>query len=109
MACITCPFAFTDESEQAQNYGCLPTPLDIIRMKRESGHNWACHHNENQKCKGFEDFVKYNQESEFSVDKMKDIDTSTGNLISYETWCHEGPEAAIKEADERGKQNENLK
>lgn len=101
MACITCPFAFTDESEQVQNYGCLPTPYEIIEMKRKSGHNWACHGNEKKKCTGFQEYVAYIQEQEHVQgyeDNLKDIDTSTGGLISYDVWCKEGEEAALAAA-----------
>lgn len=27
-----CPFAFNDESEKVQGYGCIPTPYEIIIM-----------------------------------------------------------------------------
>ncbi|AZV43637.1 hypothetical protein BAOM_3028 [Peribacillus asahii] len=100
MACECCPFAFTDASEEVQNYGCLPTPYDIIQMKRKTGHNWACHSNEKKICKGFVDHVKWSQENAFA-DKLDDIDTSKGNLISYETWYYKGEEEAIKEADSK--------
>lgn len=98
MACECCPFAFTDASEEVQNYGCLPTPYEIIQMKRKSGHNWSCHSNEKVICKGFVDHVKWINENGY-VNDLKDIDTSKGNLISYDTWYREGEEAAIKEAD----------
>lgn len=101
MACECCPFAFTDASEQAQGYGCLPTPYDIVQMKRKSGHNWACHSNENTICKGFVDHVQWMQEHG-SVDKLDDIDTTEGNLISYDTWYREGEEVALMKAKNKG-------
>lgn len=88
--CNTCPFAHTDESEYVQNLGCLPEPHDIVKMKIESGHNWACHGDEDKICSGFVNHIKENH---------PELDTTTGNLISYDTWCHHGPEVAMKEAD----------
>lgn len=94
-SCTHCPFAFTDASEEVQNYGCLPTPWDIIQMKRKSGHNWACHGNEKKICSGFVGFVK-----EYP-NKYSDIDTNTGGLISYEIWNQKGEEEAFREANLR--------
>jgi hypothetical protein len=87
--CITCPFAFTDESEEVQNYGCLPSAYDIIQMKKKSGHNWSCHGNESVMCGGFAQYVR---------EYHPELDLSVGNLISYKTWYHEGEEAALIEA-----------
>lgn len=48
----TCPFAFTEASEKAQNYGCLPSPHEIIMMRIEHGKTWACHDDVTKPCIG---------------------------------------------------------
>lgn len=50
--CNSCPFNCTDESDYAQNMGCLPDRKDIIKLKDQTVHNWACHSNPKRKCQG---------------------------------------------------------
>lgn len=50
--CRSCPFTFTPEAEVATNSGCLPSGVEILQMKRETGDNWACHSNCNRICQG---------------------------------------------------------
>lgn len=47
-----CPLALTDVSEEIQNYGCLPTGMDILVMRHVHGKTWACHSNPDKPCLG---------------------------------------------------------
>lgn len=48
----TCPFAFTEESEQLQSYECLPDPHAIRYMRIHHGKTWACHSDPTKPCAG---------------------------------------------------------
>lgn len=50
--CIACPFAYSEESEKVQNYGCLPSAGEIVAMAKSEKGIWACHSNENLTCRG---------------------------------------------------------
>lgn len=60
--CNTCPFNyFSEESDRVQNYGCLPTPLQIVEMCKEENKNWACH-GTNELCGGYIAYLKRNKQ-----------------------------------------------
>lgn len=50
--CLTCPFNVSAESEQAQNYGCLPTPAEIVHLSVSLNRPWGCHCCESTACAG---------------------------------------------------------
>jgi hypothetical protein len=53
-----CPFAFTEISEQVQNYGCLPTPYEIMTMRTKFNKTWACHAEPTSPCVGAINYLK---------------------------------------------------
>lgn len=86
MICEGCPCAFTETSEQAQNFGCLPTIQDLFRIQKR-GKNWACHEDDTRVCSGFAVFCK---EEGYPYDK-------TLPLASYSIWYHEGEDALFED------------
>ncbi len=95
MTCTHCPFAFTDESDEVQNYGCLPTPYEILSMKVETGHNWSCHEEPTKICAGFASWVKKNRGKVIDGIDMSTINFKEGKIINADLWQTHGFEAAI--------------
>lgn len=50
--CSSCPFNYTEQSEYAQNTGCLPSKKDILQLKDDKNENWACHSYNKRICVG---------------------------------------------------------
>jgi len=73
-----CPFAYTEESEQVQNYGCLPTPIDIVNMKVNHDKTWACHSNPTKPCMGA---LKYFEKNDIPT-------TVNGELLTEDSDWH---------------------
>jgi hypothetical protein len=68
--CLTCPFSATPEAEYAMNSGCLPHAGEIIALKQQTGHNWACHSNCNRACQGL---VAHNEEAKLGLDMSEGL------------------------------------
>ena len=69
----SCPFAFSDESEKVQNYGCIPTRGEIISMKIDFDKSWACHDNPSKPCLGALKALSYSN-----------VDNKVNSLISID-------------------------
>lgn len=54
----SCPFACTEQSEYAQNTGCLPSPGEILNMRIHHGKTWACHSDITKPCIGAINYLK---------------------------------------------------
>jgi hypothetical protein len=46
------PFAHSDESDMIQNFGCLPSNVEILSMRIHHDKTWACHSNPDKPCLG---------------------------------------------------------
>lgn len=48
--CSGCPFGFSEESDYVNNLGCLPSPREILQLKKNNV-DWQCH-SEPHVCQG---------------------------------------------------------
>ena len=60
-------------------------------MKKQSGHNWACHNDESKLCSGFVDHLQH---------YYPELNPLVGELISYTTWYNLGDIEAMNTAGE---------
>lgn len=75
--CITCPFneGITEEADQIQNYGCLPTKFDNINCFDRRGYSISCHEHDRAHCRGLV------EERPKAVKKP---------VLAYSRWYQEG-------------------
>jgi hypothetical protein len=64
----SCPFACSEASDIAQNYGCLSTAYDIKIMRLQYGKTWACHSDTTKPCQGAVQYLKRNGEDASVID-----------------------------------------
>ena len=81
--CNGCPFNFfSEESNQAQNYGCLPEPYHVKAVYDELGGVWGCHETSEEDnnlapCTGFIQWMA----SKGTPIKIKDKP-----IVDYSRW-----------------------
>ena len=75
--CQSCPFSGSEQGEEGINLGCLPSPYEILQLKREQNSNWMCHHNESKSCAGFRDMC-----AELNINPLE------GENLKYTKWYH---------------------
>ncbi len=94
--CKGCPFndGLTEEASYAQNMGCLASKFDIINIKKETGHNWACHDNNERVCQGL---VKANKDNNLGFDMSQGkLYLLPGNNCNQKGWKPEDLEPILK-------------
>ena len=76
---MACPFNVNEISEMVYNYGCLPTPSQILDFKLQNNWNWECHEGTGKVCGGF-----------VAVCKDKNLDYRSGNLLGSGYYLQTG-------------------
>lgn len=79
--CRGCPFAMTEESEQAQNYGCLPSIATIFNLMKIHNSNWSCHEQDGKMCSGY-----------IAMCRDRNIAFKGKPMFASETWLRTGEE-----------------
>lgn len=82
--CEACPFAMTEHSEQAQNYGCLPSPYQIFQLMRKHNSNWSCHEKDGKLCSGY-----------VAVCRDNNVEFKGKPMFYSETWLRTGEEITV--------------
>jgi hypothetical protein len=86
--CISCPFNFfSEESNEAQNMGCLPEPFNIKSIYEKLNGVWGCHDTSEEEgnlkpCIGFIQWMK---------SKGTPIKIKGKTIVDYSRW-NEDPE-----------------
>jgi len=72
--CEGCPFndGLTEQATMAQNLGCLPSNLDMIKHFDDKHESMSCHERQNKPCAGLSEVRK----------------TKNNKILKYEDWYH---------------------
>jgi hypothetical protein len=68
--CNGCPCSYTEESEYAQNMGCLPDHNTLVERYLKGEGIWACHSDATKPCGGLIQILKNNN---IKMDKNNNI------------------------------------
>lgn len=61
--CEACPFNIcSEQSQYANNAGCLPDYIDTVAIFEQEGLVWACHDNPKKACSGIINYYKKNKD-----------------------------------------------
>jgi len=85
--CEACPFnIYSEQSQYANNLGCLPDYQDIVEDFEKDKKVWACHERPDKACNGFINYFKKNK----SDIKYKEMIKSIENNKLRHDWSVHG-------------------